>query len=251
MSTHSSVTVTVTVTVKTLAGGLLSVPVEEDLPSCEFTARVHALLEEPRPPMAFMRFLPANNMDAEVEEKSKSELLSFHDGDVFFLLVEDPNVFVWFQWQDDAILNRTGDSLKYMRLVIEDHQKIELMNHAFYVMVTEDYEIKYNERTGKNYPFYRFTDIVYDENDVRIIYNQGTRVRMRTGQLWRNVNLNRSATPYVSPVFFALRYSRPEWIPYLSDKIYTAWQNYIETTTGENGPRFVEDRDFMNPKEDV
>lgn len=250
-----------TVYVKTLAGALLAVEVEEDMPPFEFPFRVYPLLEAPRPPMAFLRFLKANTDKADPEKQEEEEKggqssphsfpLSFEEGDMFYLLVEDPEVTVRFQWRDSAILNKTGEDMEYLAMTVEDRQGIQLMTHAFYVLVVYDYE--YDEKTQTHHRIPYYTNVIYTEDQVTIIFNPSRRSREETDRAWRNIVLQPGATAHSSPTILAQRYYRPDWIPYLSDKIQDAWREYLMEMTGQYAPLCVpeqEEQEQQEPEED-
>ena len=69
----STATEWMTIYVKTLAGDVLAVECPLDIAPGDFPFRVYPLLSEPRPPMAFLRFIPSKELELEGEEKGEEK----------------------------------------------------------------------------------------------------------------------------------------------------------------------------------
>jgi hypothetical protein len=232
-TTTDKTAVTTTVYVKTLAGDLLAVECAPHMPPCEFPFRVYPLLPTPRPPLAFLRFLPAPK---EEEEKSGMSGMSgafpmrFEEGDLFYLLVEDPEFVVHFRLEDDA-LDPRGDTMELHVMEVEDRDGLEVMTAQFYTPVVTAYQYVVEE--GVDVPVRSFTDVYYREEDVEVVFNQPNRVRQHTGVEWRDVVVRAGATAHASPAFLAETYFRPEYHLYLADLIEKGWRRYVEDVTGQ------------------
>lgn len=231
----STATEWMTIYVKTLAGDVLAVECPLDIAPGDFPFRVYPLLSEPRPPMAFLRFIPSKELEGEEkgEEKgnpSGSFPMRFEDGDLFYLLVEDPEFVVHFRWEDDAIDPR-GETIELIIMEIEDKEGNAVMTEAFYTPVVTRYEYMVDE--GVDVPVRSFTDVYYHEENVEVVFNQPARVRELTGVGWRDVVVRAGATAHASPAFLAQRYFRQEYETYLSDLIGKAWERYVADATGQ------------------
>jgi len=232
--TTDKTAVTTTVYVKTLAGDLLAVECAPHMPPCEFPFRVYPLLPTPRPPLAFLRFLPAPK--EEEEEKGGMSGMSgafpmrFEEGDLFYLLVEDPEFVVHFRLEDDA-LDPRGDTMELHVMEVEDRDGLEVMTARFYTPVVTAYQYVVEE--GVDVPVRSFTDVYYREEDVEVVFNQPNRVRQHTGVEWRDVVVRAGATAHASPAFLAETYFRPEYHLYLADLIEKGWRRYVEDVTGQ------------------
>ncbi len=221
----------VTVYVKTLAGDVLAVECPLDMPPGDFPFRVYPLLSEPRPPLAFLRFIPSKEVDEEKRDVSGGAFpMRFEDGDLFYLLVEDPEFVVHFRWEDDAIDPR-GETMELLIMEIEDKEGNTVMTEAFYTPIVTSYQYMVEE--GVDVPVRTFTDVYYHEENVEVIFNQPPRVREMTVLEWRDVVVRAGATAHPSPVFLAQRYFRQEYETYLSDLIRHAWERYVADATGQ------------------
>lgn len=227
----STATELMTIYVKTLAGDILVVECPLDIAPGDFPFHVYPLLSEPKPPMAFLRFIPSKELEGEERGVPSGAFpMRFEDGDLFYLLVEDPEFVVHFRWEDDAI-NPRGETIELIIMEIEDKEGNAVMTEAFYTPVVTRYEYMADE--GVDVPVRSFTDVYYHEENVEVVFNQSARVRELTGVEWRDVVVRAGATAHASPAFLAQRYFRQEYETYLSDLIGKAWERYVADVTGQ------------------
>lgn len=220
-----------TIYVKLLSGEVLTVECPADTLPEEFPTYVHPHLEEPRPPMAYLRFLGSGGEEEEKNEEKRPVRANYslEDGCMLYLFVDDPQLDISFLWQDDALLS-SGDRMKLFRMEARDQNNVVVFVTSFYTPVLQTYEYV----DGEDIYVYYFTNVYYHEDDIEVVFNQHERVRELTGVEWRDVVLRTEpgATAHTNPR--ALAYLCPEYESYLSDAIWKAWREYIKETTGQD-----------------
>ena len=238
MSTASTATAAaatpITVHVKTMAGQIITIHLHESVSLDEFCHLLHQEMDEDRPDVAFLRVL-----DAEGETPSV-----FHNGEMLFLFVEEPNLRIELTYHEDVVIEQLHDyayeqeqeqkrdeqegeeqEQGYGDPVDMDVYLLEVFSEENKVVSFMFYTPVYHPDLGTPFTDKQYTTTYYHEEDVTDSFPchpayfygyDGPRI----------IKIKNGASSYSSPSHF-LQSAPSRYLPFIQQKIHEVWMNHV------------------------
>lgn len=233
--------------VKTLSGDTLALSCPLGTTRNDLPFLVHdALGQDQSVDLHHLRLIPD---EAEEAEEGKG----VHDGQVFYLLVEDPQIRVCLYREDEARMtepfdhpgNEEDEEEKeliqlldvYLLRVLHTVQGEEeiLYQHLFYTPVAYVATNAGEEEDGDGWSK-RYSNVYYHEEDIDVLYNPSAEARAQyiAGAIgmgnYRDIDLRPGATAHYRPTDFASRSPIPSYESAIRHEIDRIWMEHVRKT---------------------